>query len=474
MKKLTLFFLLSILAFTLMPQTALAREDSAYPVQPGGSTKCPGTVIDLGITKRLLPFGELMRPGQCGSKPNKIIIHTTEGQEYADDLWTYFATHPEGRYASTQFTVGKDGKALQMLETLSDKAEIGWAVAGYNGNSVSIEVGYRGDYNSKAEAPAAQYQSLLDLVRKLMGAYDIPVGDIEYTTSNNSDTQSDGTIKLETSGIFGHYQLSPNSRQDPGEGFLKDVRDDVKKLGPITASGSGSITVGGGSTSFTACALTKVGDPKDPAPVLPPECNKGNGSSSGRGLPAGPCQAAPPLPTDVKQAIIDKWGITLNLPQDQINSAWGEFYQIDCTGFLQDIKGTTIGSWGNAYAQQFSCPADGGTNIQFSDQWSGRFMQTIIVHEMTHVWQNCSSKGEQNKLDNDVAFESEGGLTMYSRTGCSFNVDLSKEDHADTIALYLNPDQGELTCGGGAPNPFSTGNYPKHKASAEKGVGKLQ
>lgn len=99
-------------------------------------------------------------------------------------------------------------------------------------------------------------------------------------------------------------------------------------------------------------------------------------------------------------------------------------------------------------------------------------MQTILVHEMTHVWQNCSTNGEQNKLDNDAAFEAEGGLTMYSRTGCSFNVDLSNEDHADTIALYLNPDQGELTCGGGAPNPFSTGYYPKHKASAEKGVSK--
>jgi hypothetical protein len=255
----------------------------------------------------------------------------------------------------------------------------------------------------------------------------------------------------------------------------KPVPDDTP-LGPTDGSNipSGStVGGGGGSTSYTGCVITKVGNPTDPAPPLSADCNKGNGSGGGGGgLPGGPCQEAPPLPANVKQAIIDKWGITLDLPQDQIDLAWGEFYQIDCTGFLQDIKGTTIGSWGNAYAQQFSCPGDGGANIQFSNQWSGRFMQAIIVHEMTHVWQNCSSRGEQNKLDNDAAFESEGGLTQYSRTGCSFSVDLSKEDHADTIALYLNPDVGELTCGGGAPNPFSTGNYPKHQASAEKGVGK--
>jgi len=461
MKKISLFlFTLFILVLT---------SQKAFAASPGGATKCSGTVIDLGIEKKLLPFGELMRPGQCGTKPNKIVVHTTEGITSADGLWDYFADSPEGRYASTQFTVGKDGKALQMLETLSDKAEIGWAVAGYNGNSVSIEVGHTGDYNSKAEAPAMQYQSLIELIRKLMGAYNIPVGDIEYTTSNNSDTQSDGTIKLESTGVFGHYQLSPNSRQDPGSGFLRDVREDLKALGP--ASGSGTLTSGSGSASSTSCVITKVGDPKDPPPPLPALCTSNTSSGSG-GLPAGPCQVAPPVPANVKQAIIDKWGITLNLPDDQIALAWGEFYQIDCTGFLQDIKGTTIGSWGNAYAQQFSCPGAGDANIQFSNQWSGRFMQTILVHEMTHVWQNCSTNGEQNKLDNDAAFEAEGGLTMYSRTGCSFNVDLSNEDHADTIALYLNPDQGELTCGGGAPNPFSTGYYPKHKASAEKGVSK--
>lgn len=274
MRRLIIFFLLVVGLF--LP------SDITHAASPGGATKCSGTVIDLGVEKKLLPFGELMRPGSCGVKPTKIIVHTTEGITGADALWDYFADSPEGRYASTQFTVGKDGKALQMLETLSDKVEIGWAVANYNDDSISIEVGHTGDYNSKSEAPAAQYQSLIDLIRKLMGAYNIPVGDIEYTTVNSSNAADSGSIKKSSIGIFGHYQLSPDDRQDPGQGFLRDVRADLKALGP--ASGSGTLTGGGsGSASSTSCVITKVGDPTESPPPLPANCSTSTSNASGSG-----------------------------------------------------------------------------------------------------------------------------------------------------------------------------------------------
>lgn len=194
--------------------------------------------------------------------------------------------------------------------------------------------------------------------------------------------------------------------------------------------------------------------------------------SVGGGSPPGPCQSAPPPPSDVKSAIINKWGITLNLPINQVQLAWQEFHEIDCTGFLQAIRGTRVESWGYGYAQQSSCPQDGEVDVWFSNQWGGEYMKAILVHELTHVWQFCSEKGEQNRLEIPDAYNREGGLTNYSRTSCGFDVNLYNEDHADTIALYLNPNVGELTCGNGAPNPFSGGNYPLHRGVAQRGTGR--
>ncbi|CAN5201440.1 hypothetical protein BH09PAT1_BH09PAT1_1320 [soil metagenome] len=197
------------------------------------------------------------------------------------------------------------------------------------------------------------------------------------------------------------------------------------------------------------------------------------------GGPAGPCQDAPPPPGDIRAAIISKWGITLNITQEQLPFAWKEFYQIDCTGFLQDIRGAIVGSWGNGYAQQFACPGGtgeyGSTSVMFSNQWSGEFMEAILTHELTHVWQFCTARGEQNRLEIPAAYSGEGGVSRYSREGCGYSSgfpSLYNEDHADTIALYLNPNVGELTCGNGDPNPFSGGRHPLHAGVAKRGLGR--
>lgn len=204
-------------------------------------------------------------------------------------------------------------------------------------------------------------------------------------------------------------------------------------------------------------------------------------ASAGNGeAPAGPCQAAPPPPGDIRAAIISRWGITLNITQSQLSWAWQEFHEIDCTGFLQDIRGTLVDSWENGYAQQFSCPGGNGeygpTDIMFSSQWNGEFMQAILVHELTHVWQFCSQRGEANLLQIPSAYNGEGGLTKYSRRECpNFAPGFDRiyhEDQADTIALYLNPDSGELTCGNGAPNPFAGGRHSLHRGVAQRGLGR--
>lgn len=202
--------------------------------------------------------------------------------------------------------------------------------------------------------------------------------------------------------------------------------------------------------------------------------------SDGVGGPAGPCQEAPAPPGDIRGAILSKWGITLNLPQDQLLWAWKEFYSIDCTGFLQDLRGSLVDSWNNGYAQQFSCPGGNGeygpTDVMFSNQWVGEFMGAILVHELTHVWQFCSQRGEANLLQVPAAYSGERGLTKYSRRECpNFAPGLDRiyhEDQADTIALYLNPNVGELTCGNGTPNPFSGGRSPLHRGVAQRGLGR--
>lgn len=436
-------------------------------------TKCSGQVIDLGFPKKLLSFDNLSRPGTCGVKPTKIVMHTTWGIEGADDLWTYFEEHPEGRYASTQFTVGKDGKILQMLELLSDKAEIGWAVSYFNDDSISIEIGKYGDFNSRDEVPKVQYDATVKLVQALMKAYNIPVGNIEFSSiNNNNNPASGGPISKSSEGIFGHYQLSPDDRSDPGQGFLRDFREDMKKAGPAGEIGTGTGGTGSSTATSQKC-ITKVGSPTEPSPG-PLGCTGGSGTGGG-GLP-GACQAAPAVNFTTAQqyadAISQKWGITFtDMALDQMQMIWEEFHQIDCVGFLQDIKGTVVAGWDGEYSQQLSCPQDIGIDVQFGNH-HGDFVKALITHELTHVWQKCAQRGEANLLDIPAAYSAEGGLTNYSRTGCGYGVNLHNEDHADTIALYLNPTNGELTCGNGAPNPFAGGEYPLHKGVAEKGLGK--
>lgn len=244
-------------------------------------------------------------------------------------------------------------------------------------------------------------------------------------------------------------------------------------FGPVSVAQA--LIIQGTQECISAVGTLAPGD-NTPIGCAPPAASD---SAVGVGGPPGPCQQAPAPPGDIRSAIISKWGITLNLPQEQLPWAWKEFYKIDCTGFLQDIRGAIVDSWGNGYAQQFACPGKtgehGSTSVMFSNQWTGDYMSAILSHELTHVWQFCSPRGEQNRLEIPAAYNGEGGVSRYSREGCGYSSgfpSLYNEDHADTIALYLNPDSGELTCGNGTPNPFAGGRHPLHYALAKRGLGR--
>ena len=215
------------------------------------------------------------------------------------------------------------------------------------------------------------------------------------------------------------------------------------------------------------CVITKVGTP-NASPTIPANCN-------GSGAP-GVCGQAPQTTFSSAEQYANqiriKWDIYfIGMDLDQLQMIWEEFHMIDCVGFLQDLRGTKVARWYNDFSQQFSCPQDPDIDVQFGNH-NGPFVRALITHELTHVWQNCSPNGINNLLDIPAAYSGEGGLTNYSRTGCGFSVNLHNEDHADTIALWLNADSGELTCNNGNPNPFAGGAHPLHKGVALKGVPK--
>lgn len=207
---------------------------------PGGApSQCSGAPVNLGYTKKLLPLptegkcsqtqtGACGRPGTC-AVPAKIVLHTTAGALTADDLYNYFAAgSPSGegyfRGVGSHFVVGNDGKILQMVESFDNKIEVAWAVANYS-DHISIEMGYGGVYNNRGEVPPAQYNATLGLVKNLMKTYNIPLGNLEYNWSASSDSPTSQA----TPGVYGHYQLNPQTRTDPGSGLMRDFREDLKK-----------------------------------------------------------------------------------------------------------------------------------------------------------------------------------------------------------------------------------------------------
>lgn len=206
------------------------------PNQPtavtGTPTQCGGEVISLGYTKKLLPLPAenncsqtatktCGRPGTC-IKPAKIVIHTTISEESAQKTYEYFYGGAGNRGVGTHFVIGKDGTVIQMVELLKDQVETSRGVANYS-DHISIELVHGGIYNSKNEVPAAQYTSLVKMVKQLMSQYNLPIGELQYDWKAPSDERTD----LATPGLYGHYQLNPKNKQDPGVGLMRDLRKDL-------------------------------------------------------------------------------------------------------------------------------------------------------------------------------------------------------------------------------------------------------
>jgi len=198
----------------------------------GAVSKCSGKIVSFGVEKKLLPFADQC-PGSrgCGRKiscftPTKIVLHTTWGGGDVGNLYEYFASGSGGKGVGTQFGIGKDGRVIQMAETLSDKVEITAGIANYNSQAISIELCHSSNYSSKNEVPPAQYNAAVSLVKALMSQYNIPVGSLEYTWISPSNARNPNAGP----GIYGHYQLNPITKTDPGSGFMRDFRESLRQM----------------------------------------------------------------------------------------------------------------------------------------------------------------------------------------------------------------------------------------------------
>ena len=259
MKKYLLAFLPPILILVLLLAFSPLRV-----LAIGDPSRCAGTPVDFGIEKKFIPIGPYPQSGRQGgcTTPKYIVIHTTSTPgSTAENTYQYFYNGSEGRGVGAHFVIGDSGEAIQMGETLDQEVDILNHAGGNNSNAIGIELTYKSTYNNKSEAPPAQYQKVLELVRALMKQYKIPSNDVNYGYEWKAPSD---TFVDHPPGAYGHYQINPNSRDDPGAGFFKDFLQDL-------GSGGGAAPGGTPQTVKSNCWVTKVGIPLV-SPVLPATC----------------------------------------------------------------------------------------------------------------------------------------------------------------------------------------------------------
>ncbi|MDO8498594.1 MAG: N-acetylmuramoyl-L-alanine amidase [bacterium] len=216
--------------------TGITPSPSISP-PPVTTQVCKGDLASFNATMMLLPLpkqkpiceqtltGSCGRPGFC-TTPTKIVLHTTWSPVNAVDTYNYFANGSPSASGlagvGSHFIIDKDGSTLQLVDLYRDKTEVAWAVAGYV-DHISIEIVNNGDYSGKSAMPSVQYQATLSLVRSLMQQYNITLGNLEYTWKTPSNTALPNLV-----GVFGHYQLNPQTKTDPGAGLVRDIRTNLK------------------------------------------------------------------------------------------------------------------------------------------------------------------------------------------------------------------------------------------------------
>jgi hypothetical protein len=211
---------------------------------------CIGSPITVpGVEKKLISLTSGSRPGNC-IKPDVIFMHATDSGTIGtlDSNWDYFNAGAEGNHTNAQFIIGTDGKIYQTVELYPSVSEFAVTNDPFNGRSIGIEMVGPLEFANKAAMPAAQYSAALSLVQFLMKQYAIPVGEREYDW-----TSCDAQSPLKT-GLYGHYQICGTTHTDPGQGWFKDFRADIKSGATGTTTASNPSLPGGRWVPYDAYA----------------------------------------------------------------------------------------------------------------------------------------------------------------------------------------------------------------------------
>ncbi len=182
----------------------------------------------------------------------------------------------------------------------------------------------------------------------------------------------------------------------------------------------------------------------------------------------------PPAPSDIRRGIIDTFGITMNgFDQQHLLWTWERLHEVSGTKFPNLVRGATIEKWNNEYSQAQSGCYSGDTSLnlrQFPGQ--GSYFKFHLLHELGHVAQKCNPRESTQRAAHENAYALEGAISEYGRQGpiCIPETIAINEDHADTIAYFLDRSSGFVTtirCGGPSnpPNPYINGGFPLRAAA---------
>lgn len=214
----------------------LARTEQSRNYTPRYTQNCGqfGTSITFGEKKLLPSTGNGRVAGYC-NRPQMIVVHTTWGNLHSlQQLYDYYAGGSyDGpgnyRYNAVQFAIDKEGRTWQMTEAYAYGIEEAWGVGNYNDLAINIELIHNGDYDSKYAMPSAQYQALNSLLVSLVNQYEIgKISDENWDFGWPYERTTGVEFRVNVpNGIYGHYQLAPFSRSDPGRGLMRDIKNDM-------------------------------------------------------------------------------------------------------------------------------------------------------------------------------------------------------------------------------------------------------
>lgn len=180
---------------------------------------------------------------------------------------------------------------------------------------------------------------------------------------------------------------------------------------------------------------------------------------------------------NLRQALIDKYGITMNgFDTTHLRWTWEKLHEINNPNFTSLLNGSLIQAT-SGISSQDGC-FNGLTSLRMGQYQPELFFKFILIHELSHIIQSCTPREKSKVVEHANAYASEGAISYYAANTqtCTGLTNNANEDYADTLAYYFNSAAG-FSSGPNScipanlkapPNPIYTGNaFPLHRAVAE-------